>query len=172
MDPVPVPPTPEEVVSQVSDDAALLAVAPPVVAHEAQPAPTPSASELGKLAESAGDNPLLALGLAAIAVLGGGSAWKLWTKRSEQSHELAMKRLELDAATMNGTAQPPPCQTKQAETDAKLAALEARLGKVERTSLALPDGFDADELTGRIGKVEAAVRRMGVKAPTTKGGSK
>lgn len=172
MDPVPVPPTPEEVVSQVSDDAALLAVAPPVGAHEAQPAPTPSASELGQLAESAGDNPLLALGLAAIAVLGGGSAWKLWTKRSEQSHELAMKRLELDAATMNGTAQPPPCQAKQAEVDAKLAAFEARLGKVEKTSLALPDGFDADELTGRLSKVEAAVRRLGVKAPTTKGGSK
>jgi hypothetical protein len=172
MDPIPVPPTPEEVVSQVSDDAALLPVAPPVVAHEAQPAPTPSASELGKLAESAGDNPLLALGLATIAVLGGGSAWKLWTKRSEQAHELAMKRLELDAATANGTAQPPPCQTKQAETDAKLAAIDARLGKVEKTSLALPDGFDADELTGRLGKVEAAVRRLGVKAPTTKGGSK
>mgnify|MGYP003337941261 CR=1 FL=1 len=172
MDPVPVPP-PDDVVSQVSDDAALLPVAQPVtVAHEAAPPPTPSAGDLGKLAQSAGDNPLLALGLAAIAVLGGGSAWKLWTKRSEQSHELAMKRLELEAATMNGTAQPPPCQMKQAETEAKIAALEARLGKVERTSLALPDGFDADELTGRIGKLEAAVRRMGVKPPTTKGGSK
>ena len=121
MEPVPVPP--EEVVAQVSDDAALLPATPHVVAHEGQPEKQPDASELGKLADSAGDNPLLALGLAAIAVLGGGSAWKLWTKRSEQSHELAMKRLELDAATMNGTAQPPPCQAKQAEVDAKLAAL-------------------------------------------------
>jgi hypothetical protein len=172
MDPVPVP---QDITTQVSDDAALLpkeAASVAAVAHEVQPAPTPSASELGKLAQSAGDNPLLALGLAAIAVLGGGSAWKLWTKRSEQSHELAMKRLELDAATINGTAQPPPCQTKQAETDAKIAAIEARLGKVEKASLAVPDGFDADELTGRLGKVEAAVRRMGVKAPAPKGGSK
>jgi hypothetical protein len=175
MEPVPVPP--EEVVAQVSDDAALLpapphVAVPHVVAHEGQPEKQPDASELGKLAESAGDNPLLALGLAAIAVLGGGSAWKLWTKRSEQSHELAMKRLELDAATMNGTAQPPPCQAKQAEVDAKLAALEARLGKVEKTSLALPDGFDADELTGRLSKVEGAIKRMGVKPPAPKGGTK
>jgi hypothetical protein len=172
MDPIPVPSTSEEVIAQVSDDAALLTVAAPVVAHEVQAAATPTASELGKLAESAGDNPLLALGLAAIAVLGGGSAWKLWTKRSEQAHELAMKRLELDAATANGTAQPPPCQAKQAEVDAKLAAFEARLGKVEKTSLALPDGFDADELTGRLSKVEGAIKRLGVKPPATKGGTK
>jgi hypothetical protein len=92
---------------------------------------------------------------------------------SEQKHEQKLKEMELQSQAQGlGGAQPPPCQTKQAETDAKLAALDARLGKVERTSLALPDGFDADELTGRLGKVEAAVRRMGVKAPTTKGGSK
>lgn len=171
MEPVPV--SPEEVVAQVTDDADLLPVAPhvaahPVTAHEGQP----DALDISKLAESAGDNPLLALGLAAIAVLGGGSAWKLWTKRSEQSHELAMKRLELEAATMNGTAQPVPCQTKQAEVDAKLAAFEARLGKVEKTSLALPDGFDGDDVTARVTKLEAAMKRIGVKPPAPKGGAK
>ncbi len=175
MDPVPVPPVHEETVAQVSDDATLLPIpaahAAPA-AHGLQPDAQPSAQDLAKLADGAGDSPMLALGLAVLAVVGGGSAWKLWTKRSEQAHELAMKRLELDAATANGTAQPSPCQAKQAEVDAKLAAFEARLGKVEKTSLALPDGFDADELTGRLSKVEGAIKRMGVKPPATKGGTK
>lgn len=175
MDPIPVPPTSEEVVAQVQDDATLLPIptahAAPT-ASELQPDAQPSAADLAKLAEGAGNQPLLALALAVLAVVGGGSAWKLWTKRSEQAHELAMKRLELDAATMNGTAQPPPCQAKQAEVEAKLAAMEARLAKAEKASLALPADFDADELTGRLGKVEAAIRRMGVKPPATKGGAK
>ena len=175
MDPVPVTLPEEHAVAQVQDDATLLPIptahAAPV-ASELQPDAQPSAADLAKLAEGAGDNPMLALGLAVLAVVGGGSAWKLWTKRSEQAHELAMKRLELDAATMNGTAQPPPCQAKQAEVEAKLAAMEARLGKVEKASLGLPADFDADELTGRLGKVEAAIRRMGVKPLATKGGAK
>ena len=175
MDPLPVPPTSEEVVAQVQDDASLLPIsaahAAPV-AGELQPEAQPSAADLAKLAEGAGNQPLLALALAILAVVGGGSAWKLWTKRSEQAHELAMKRLELDSATVNGTAQPPPCQAKQAEVDAKLAAMEARLAKAEKASLALPADFDADELTGRLGKVESAIRRMGVKPPATKGGTK
>lgn len=173
MDPVPAPLLEEHAVTQVQDDATLLPIlaahAAPT-AHELQAEAQPDAEALAKIAEGAGDNPMLALGLAVLAVVGGGSAWKLWTKRSEQSHELAMKRLELEAATMNGTAQPPPCQVKQAEVDAKLAALEARIAKAEKTSLALPEEFDADELVGRLSKVEAALKRIGLKPPaaTTK----
>ena len=167
MDPITVSPTPEEVVAQVSDDAALLPVA-----TTTQPAdPQPSAADLAKLAQTGDGNPVVVLGLALLAVVGGGSAWKLWTKRSEQAHELAMKRLELDAATMNGTAQPPPCQAKQAETEARLVSMEARLAKTERASAGLPNGFDADELDSRIGKLEAQMKKMGVKPPT-KGGAK
>lgn len=169
MDPVPVPPTSDEVVAQVQDDAVL--VTPPPKHVEAQEV-QPTSSDLGKLAQTGDQNPVIVLGLAILAVVGGGSAWKLWTKRSEQSHELAMKRLELDAATMNGTAQPPPCQTKQAEVEAKLAALEARIAQTEKASLAFPDVFDADELVGRLSKVEGAIKRLGVKPPTPKGGSK
>ena len=173
MDPVPAPLPEEHAVTQVQDDATLLPIpaahAAPT-AHELQAEAQPDAEALAKIAGEAGDNPMLALGLAVLAVVGGGSAWKLWTKRSEQSHELAMKRLELEAATMNGTAQPPPCQVKQAEVDAKLAALEARIAKAEKTSLALPEDFDADELGGRVSKVEAALKRIGLKPPaaTTK----
>lgn len=168
MDPVPVPVPEDHAVAQVQDDASLLPIsaahAAPV-AHELQAEAQPSAEDLAKLAEGAGDNPMLALGLAVLAVVGGGSAWKLWTKRSEQAHELAMKRLELDAATMNGTAQPPPCQVKQAEVEAKIAALEARIAKSEKLSVGLPDDFDADELVGRLSKVEAAIKRIGLKPP-------
>ena len=175
MEPVPVPPTSEDVIAQVQDDASLLPIAAAhaaPVASELQPDAQPNAADLAKLAEGAGNQPLLALALAVLAVVGGGSAWKLWTKRSEQGHELAMKRLEMEAATMNGTAQPPPCQAKQAEMETRLVSMEARLAKAEKASLALPADFDADELTGRLGKVEAAIRRMGVKPPATKGGTK
>ena len=169
MDPVTVPPTSDEVVAQVQDDAVLVIPQPKhVEAQEVQP----TASDLAKLTQPDEQNPFIVLGLAVLAVVGGGSAWKLWTKRSEQSHELAMKRLEMDAATMNGTAQPPPCQMKQAEVDAQLAALEARIAKTEKASLAFPDDFDVDELVARLSKVEAAIKRMGVKPPATKGGSK
>jgi len=109
-------------------------------------------------------NPMLAFALAALAVVGGGAGFKLWTKMSEQKHEQKLKEMELEAqkAGLNG-AQPPPCQAKQVETDAKLAALEARLGKMEKASVGLPDDFDGEELIKRLGKVENAMKRIGVK---------
>jgi hypothetical protein len=66
-----------------------------------------------------------------------------------------MERMEIDAqqAGLRG-AQPPPCAVKQTEVDAKLASLEARLGKTEKASLGLPDDFDAEGMEKLVKKHE------------------
>lgn len=166
---VSVPPTTEKdaVVAQVSDDAAL--VETPVVETVAV-VEQPAAPAFDPMAVAQA-NPMLAFALAALAVVGGGAGFKLWTKLSEQKHEQKLKELELQAQAqgLNG-AQPPPCQLKQVETDAKVAALEARMGKVEKTSSALPSDFDGEELEKRVAKLEAAMKRIGVKPPVVGGG--
>ena len=157
----------DAVVAQVVDDAA---VSPgPAASHEAvveqlaAPAFDPMA-----VAQA---NPMLALALAVLAVVGGGAGFKLWTKMSEQKHEQKLKEMELQgqAQGLNG-AQPPPCQAKQAETDAKLAALEGRVAKAERTSLAMGDDFDPEDIQKRLVLLERAMKRIGVKPAA--GGSK
>lgn len=143
--------------------------APALVAHTEQPAPsTPSVSDLGALAQQTGGNPMLTIALAAIAVLGGGAAWKHWQKLSEQKHEQAMedKRIAAQAQGL-GNAQPIPCQTVtkvQAEALAKLtealAAQDARLAAIEKKNKSMSVDFDADEATERIEKAEKAIRDM------------
>lgn len=145
------------------------APAPALVAHTEQPAPTtPSAADLGALAQQTGGNPMLTIALAAIAVLGGGAAWKHWQKVSEQKHEQAMEDKRLAAQEKGlGNAQPIPCQTVakvQAETIAKLtealAAQDARLAAIEKKNKSMSVDFDADEATERIEKAEKAIREM------------
>jgi uncharacterized protein HemX len=115
---------------------------------------------------------VLALALAVLAVVGGGAGFKLWTKMSEQKHEQKLKEMELQSQAQGlGGAQPPPCQAKQAEMDAKLAALEGRVAKAERTSLAMGDDFDPDDIQKRIVMLERTMKRIGVK-PAAAGGSK
>lgn len=172
MEPTPTPPVLEEVsatqakdavVAQVVDDAA--------TSHEAV-VEQPAAPPFDPMAV-AQENPMLAFALAALAVVGGGAGFKLWTKMSEQRHETRMKELELEAqkAGLNGT-QPPPCQAKQIETDAKLASLSSelselrvRLEKAEKKSAAFGDNFDADEVKNNLTKLERTVRDMKAKMP-------
>jgi uncharacterized protein HemX len=161
--PVAVEPEPHKdaIVAQVQDDA------PTTVATTEVEPPAPAFDPMA-VAQA---NPMLAFALAALAVVGGGAGWRFWTKMSEQKHEQKMKELELQAQAQGlGGAQPPPCQVKQAEVDAKLAALEARVAKAERTSLALGDDFDPEDIQKRIVLLERSMKRMGVKP--TAGGSK
>ena len=154
-------PEKDQIVERVIDDGANMD-AGTVSATVVEPDPTPV--DLTAAKELAGDNPMIAVVLAVVAVAGSGAGWKLWTKRSEQAHELAMRKLEISAQVP--TAQPPPCVAAQAATDAKIAALEARIGKTEQSMSGLSvNGNDTDE---RIDKLEAAIRRMGVKSSTKK----
>jgi len=144
-------PAKDAIVDQVSDDAGL-------VAHEAQ-APTPD--EIVKIAQGA-DGGTVGVVLALVAVLGGGAAWRFYSqhskqraeieaKRAEQDYQLSMRRLDLEA--QNAHASPPPCFAKHAEIEARLSAVESK-----SASFGLPSGFDADEMSDRLDKIEKALK--------------
>jgi LPXTG-motif cell wall-anchored protein len=59
--------------------------------------PQTMAGELAQLKELTGGNPIVAIVLVGIVILGSGAGWKFWQKKSEQKHELEMKKLELEA---------------------------------------------------------------------------
>lgn len=142
------------------------------ISEPASPPPAPAphieapASSLGDAAPEAalaidaakvlGDNPwapLVMVVLAVVAVVGGRQGWKFYSERSARSHELEMRRLELANAP---GVQPPPCQARDAEHDARFAALEQRVAKIEQKSASLPD-WDEDaleELEKRLKKLE------------------
>lgn len=144
-------PAKDAIVERVTDDAGL-------VAHEAQ-APTPA--EIIEVAKGA-DDGMIGVVLALVAVLGGGAAWRFYSqhskqkaeiaaKRDEQAHELAMRRLDVEAQA--ATTSPPPCLAKHAEIEARLSSVESK-----NASLTLPAGFDADELSERVEKLEKALK--------------
>lgn len=152
-------PAKDAIVAQVTDDAGL-------VAHEVQ-APTPA--EILEVAKGA-DDGMIGVVLALVAVLGGGTAWRFYAqhskqkaeiaaKRDEQAHELAMRRLDVEASA--ASASPPPCLAKHAEIEARLSAIESK-----SASLSLPAGFDADEMSDRLDKIEKALKPK--PAPRTK----
>lgn len=151
--------TPEKdaIVSRVTDDAAL-------IAHEAQAA-APSPEQLMQVAQGAEQGGVIGVVLAAVAVLGGGAAWKFYsqssqqkaelaTKQAEQAHELAMA--ELNAKMQAPTTSPPPCIAAHTSLEARLAAVEAKASRM--TSIDLPDDFDADVLIARVEKLEKALK--------------
>jgi hypothetical protein len=162
-------------------DAPASEVAPPVVAepqpepqhqelqaHTTAPDPTTAASELSDVVKAAGGDSTLAIGMALIAVLGGGAAWKFYQKHSEQKHEQAMKSLELQAQAngLNG-AQPPPCQAATLKQEQEISALksklsdsEERLAKIEkRFSMAFSaDAPSTEDLDDRLKKVERSLK--------------
>jgi len=147
---------PEAPVAAPEAPAAAPAPAPEPVAQTLAPDPTTAASEIQGLVGAAGGNSALALGLAVVAVAGGGAAWKFYSQQTKQSHELKMKELELKSQTPSQS--PPPCILKHGELDARLAAVEAKADAAAKSakSAGLPAGFDADEIEERIEKLEKA----------------
>jgi len=156
-------PVNDAVVSQVVDDGAAYN------ATTVAPATPDAPPDLSAAASLATDNPMIALALGVLAVVGSGAGFKLWNKRSEQAHEQAMKRLEIEASAP--TAQPPPCQAAQTATEARLASIEAQMGKLEQSTAGI-SAHGSDDLEERVSKLEASMRRVGVKPPATKAGTK
>lgn len=132
---------------------------PEPVAQTLAPDPTTAAGELQGLVGAAGGNSALALGLAVVAVAGGGAAWKFYSQQTKQSHELKMKELEMKSQAPSQS--PPPCILKHGELDARLAAVEAKADAAAKSakSAGLPVGFDADEIEARIEKLEKLAKK-------------
>jgi predicted negative regulator of RcsB-dependent stress response len=92
----------------------------------AQPATTASvaqpqsmAGELAQLKELTGGNPVVTVILVAVVVLGSGAGWKFWQKKSEQKHELEMKKLELEAKAADSKAKADKLKKKAKEVKGK-----------------------------------------------------
>ena len=121
--------------------------------------PAVPAIDPAQLQQLGAENPMLAIALAAVAVLGGGAAWKHYGKASEQKHEQAMKQLELQASAQANvpTVQPPPCQAADAATQAKIAGIEARLAKAEQAAVSI--GGLPDDLEQRLEAIEKKIKR-------------
>jgi len=116
----------------------------------------PATPDLSQVADLAGGNPIVGVILALIVVGGGAAGWKFWSQLADQRHEQAMKRLELDAQAqgMAGT-QPPPCQAATAEIKRELAAMDARIQRIDRNVRSFSssiDTFDEKELEKRLMK--------------------
>lgn len=114
----------------------------------------PATPDLSQVADLAGGNPFVGVILALIVVGGGAAGWKFWSQLADQRHEQAMKRLELDAQAqgMAGT-QPPPCQAATAEIKRELAAMDARIQRIDRNVRSFSssiDTFDEKELEKRL----------------------
>lgn len=161
------PPSPVEAPAPVAAPVAAPIAPAPVEATTVAPDPTTAAGELAGLAQAAGGDSILAIVLVAAAVLGGGAAWKFYQKNSEQKHEFRMKELEMKSQAPSQS--PPPCVVKHGEIDAKVAALEGKVGKLDqRTSGMSVDGPSTDELDERLVKAERALKALVSKKPVSK----
>jgi hypothetical protein len=139
----------------------------PVVVAAPQPVQTVATTtaapeapfDVNQLITSTGGGGTIAVVLALVAVVGGGAAWKFYQKFSEQKHEQAMKKLEIEAQYqgLNGT-QPPPCQAANAAIEARLVAMDAKLASVEKKTSSFSAGFDADDIEERIIKLEKKLK--------------
>ena len=123
---------------------------------EAVEAPAPTVENMTAMAKEI-DNPVLVVILALIGLLSVG-IWKHLGKLADQKNAVELKRLDIEQISAKKgqslTSQPPPCQAANATLEARMTALEGRIGKVEGHSMALPAGFDAEELDERVRKLE------------------
>jgi uncharacterized protein HemX len=81
--------------------------------------PQTMAGELAQLKELTGGNPIVTVVLVAVVVLGSGAGWKFWQKKSEQKHELEMKKLELEAKAAESKSKAEKLKKKAKEAKSK-----------------------------------------------------
>ena len=148
---------------------------------QADAEPANGVADLSQIQGLAGGNPIVTVILAVILVGGGTAGWKFWQKKSEQNHELSMKKvdMELEMAGLNG-AQPPPCQAASAKVSSELSEIRSslsangeahkklqeqiddlseRLSKLEKKSASLFSGdFDPEDVEDRLKKIEKALK--------------
>jgi len=159
-----VQPTEQPVAVETSKAVVEAPVAAPAASetHAATAEPAAAPFDVNQLVASTGGNPMVAVVLAGIAVLGGGAAMKFYKQFSEQKHEQAMKKLELDAQSqgLNG-AQPPPCAAQNTVIEGRLAAMEAKLVSMEKKTSSFSADFDASDLEERIEKLEKKAKAGG-----------
>ena len=139
--------------------------------EEAPPAPPPAppttasvqvpgsaATELIGLVQSAGGNAGLAVVLAVVAVLGGGTAFKFYSQSSKQKHEERMKRIEHEQDSHQ------QCSAARLQLEAKVAQLET---KVEGISQKTASISISDDVEDRIEELEKKLNQKTTRKKTT-----
>ena len=145
---------------QLQDEASTIAA----VEGEAStvvPEPATAAGELNGIVEAAGGDSFLAIALALIAVVGGGAAFKLYTKLADQRHEREMAKLQAGAGGSDGQgAHAVSCDTERQQLGARVSALENDLKTLKRGLPEFPDDVDLEGLEARLRKAERAIKRI------------
>lgn len=114
--------------------------------------------------------PLVIIVLAIVAVLGGRQAWKFYSDRAAQNHELEMKKLDIQARVQGlDGAQPPPCQARDIEHEQKMNKInerieedEKRIGALERRLATFngPDNDAMEDMEKRLKKAERTIAAL------------
>ena len=122
-----------------------------LIATVQQPTPDAVSSDLMKMAKENAADPTLAIILAALAVFGGGAAFKFYRQWSEQKHEEKMAKIKIDSK--NQDKSPGQCQAVHAQLTADLAEVKSRVGTLEN-KISVDADFDGERLEKRVKKLE------------------
>ena len=121
----------------------------PMVTQQIQSTDTAGA-DLSRLLPANGQGNIITVLLAAIAVLGGGAAWRFYAQRSKQKHDEALKELELREKTAMASR-----EEQRQKYDAGLAACADATKALNAR---------VDDLVGKVGEltnsVESVAKRM------------
>jgi len=108
--------------------------------------PAPDGINLNQIAGGAAGNPLMAIILGAVAVLGGKKVWDFWKQKQELAHEEKMKQLEIQASA--GAGVHAECEAKRKDLEASVAALKFKAEELEqrcaKAEKKLAASFDED----------------------------
>jgi|GEM_PF-6508551 len=122
-----------------------------LIATVQQPTPDAVSSDLMKMAKENAADPTLTIILAALAVFGGGAAFKFYRQWSEQKHEEKMAKIKIESKGQDKS--PGQCQAVHAQLTADLAEVKSRVGTLEN-KISVDADFDGERLEKRVKKLE------------------
>jgi len=122
-----------------------------LIATVQQPTPDPITSDLAKIAKENAADPTVTIILAALAVFGGGAAFKFYRQWSEQKHEEKMAKIKIESKGQDKS--PGQCQAVHAQLTADLAEVKSRVGTLEN-KVSIDADFDGERLEKRVKKLE------------------
>lgn len=148
---------------QAEDEVSVTEQAPESEAHTLAPEPGTAAGELSGIVQAAGGDSVLAIGLALIAVVGGGAAFKLYTKLADQRHEREMAKLQAPSGGSDSQgAHAASCDAERQQLGTRVSSLENELKTLKRGLPDFPEDVDLEALEIRLRKAERAIKRISV----------
>jgi hypothetical protein len=144
---------------------------PAKLTHELSEVKAETATAAGELQGIVGkQDGNMGLLVALVAVAGGASAWRFYSQRSKEAHEVKLREMELKAN--QPTVSPPQCIAKHTDLEARIAAADAKAtqaGTVAdelrlKSNRVAPLVAQVEELDERVTAVETAAKRASTKS--------